>query len=337
MTTTTIAINGLGRIGRTLARLLGEGRSPLRLAAINTLEDADTVVALLRRDSVYGHWPRPVAGSGDGLDIGSARGVRLLREPDPAALPWRELGIDIVVESSGRLTRGERAAAHLAAGAKRVVISAAAPGVDATLCAGVNLASYDPGVHRLISASSCTTNCISPALAVIDQAFGIETCLVSFLHSYTNGQCLADGPGADPRRRRAIHGNLIPTSTSAVEQVPLVLPQLAGRIDGLAIRLPTANTHLAVLTLRCATELTANALQATLEDAVDGPLRGILALIRDPVVSCDITGSAASCVIDTATIAVHGRHCRLLIWHDNEYGYCRRLLDLLSHIAHNTF
>jgi len=333
--TVTVAINGLGRIGRALARILAAGVPGVRLAAVNSLEEAATAAHLLRYDSVYGPCPDPVSLGQEGLEIGCQRGVRFFREPDPERLPWQDLGIDVVIESTGHFTGPGMAAAHLRAGAKKVLISAAADAPDITLCMGVNERKYDPKRHHVVSASSCTTNCVAPVLKVVDEHCGIRTCMVTFLHSYTNGQRLVDGPASDPRRARSIHGNLIPTTTSAVHQVPKVLPRLAGRIDGLAVRLPTPNTHLADLVAVIHQRADRDGLLDTLATAAAGPLRGILALTDGPRVSRDFTGATASSIVDTATLAVHGHTVKMLVWHDNEHAYCRRLLDLLRHIAHN--
>ena len=329
-----IALNGFGRIGRELTRLLfSEYGTGLELVAINSLEGIECAAHLLRYDSNHGIFGLSVAACGPDLVIADLP-VRFLNQPDPSLLPWQELGVDLVIEASGQLTRRHQAEQHLTAGARKVVITAAAHSPDLTLCLGVNQGAYHADRHHIISASSCTTNCLGPALKVLHDCFTIQTGLATFLHSYTSSQNLLDlQRGDDLRRMRAAGRNLIPTTTSASQQLPEVIPELAGKFEALAIRVPTPEVHLATLTALVSRATTADEVVALFSEAAAGPLRGILAVSLDPLVSIDFKGSTPSALLDAATVKVIGGDLvQLMIWHDNESSYCKRVIDLVRYV-----
>ena len=327
-----VAINGFGRIGRQITRLLSsQHNNTLQLAAINTLEDCETIVHLLRFDSIQGVNEAQIYSSANKLFINNTK-IPVYHESVPHDIPWNVDNIDVVIECSGRFTNGRQAAAHLNSGAKKVVISAASEDPDVTICMGVNQPSYDPASHKIISGSSCTTNCLAPLAKVINDNFGIVTGFATFIHSSTNSQHLLDSVDSDPRRARAAGINLIPTTTSAAQQIPLVIPSLINKFDALAIRVPTPDVHLADFTIRLNQKITKADLLKTLEIAAQGEMRRILQVSQEPLVSIDFRNSSHSCVIDATQIKVNHDMIKILVWHANEFSYCQRLIDLVNFI-----
>ena len=332
-----IAINGFGRIGRQITRLLFSGFGKgVELRAINSLEPLECAAHLLRFDSNHGGFSLPVTSRGQELII-AEQAISFYNQSDPGCLPWRELGIDLVIEASGQLRDRHQADQHLRAGARKVVITAAAHNPDLTLCFGVNQDSYRPEIHHIISGSSCTTNCLAPALKVLNDRIAISTCLATFLHSYTSNQNLLDlQQGNDLRRMRAAGKNIIPTTTSATQQLPEVIPELIGRFHAVAIRVPTPEVHLAYCTMSLSRHTTAQELLDLFSEAAQGSLNGILAITHAPLVSIDFKGAKHSSVIDSDTIKViNGDMVQLMIWHDNESSYCKRIIDLVRYVTSN--
>ena len=330
-----IAINGFGRIGRNyLRRLLDKDmvNEGLQIVAINDLYDAGTLAHLLEYDSTFGRLEAEVAYEGGTL-IAGWHEIPTFAERNPDVLPWSDLDVDLVIESTGRLRTRDDAALHLKAGAKRVLISAPGKGVDATLVPGVNADTYDPVRHQIVSAASCTTNCVAPLVKVLHDAFGIEHGYLTTVHAYTNDQNVLDAPHKDPRRARAAGVNIIPTSTGAAKAVGLVLPELAGRLDGVALRVPVVDGSISDLTLRLTTEVTAEQINEAVEEASAGALRGIIRYTEAPLVSTDIVGDPASCVFDAGLTQAAGRLAKVFGWYDNEWGYTNRLVDLTRQMA----
>lgn len=328
-----IAINGFGRIGRQITRLLTSGAGAgLKLQAINSLEPIDQAAHLLRYDSNHGIFSHPVSTEGQNLIIGE-HSIPFLNQPDTSCLPWRQLGIDLVIEASGSLTSARLADLHRQAGATKVLITAAADAPDITLCLGVNHTLYQPNRHHIISGSSCTTNCLAPAAKVIHDEFTIISGLATFLHSYTISQNLLDGNGSDPRRMRAAGINIIPTTTSAREQLPQVIPALSGRFDALAIRVPTPEVHLAYFTAKVNRAVTRAEVITAFTKAANGPFRGIIAVCDQPLVSTDFVESQPSSILDADSIKVLDDLIQIMIWHDNESSYCKRMIDLVRYIS----
>ncbi|MCL5973825.1 MAG: type I glyceraldehyde-3-phosphate dehydrogenase [Ferrimicrobium sp.] len=329
-----VAINGFGRIGRSFVRAVTAGQVPVEIVAINDLTSPSVNAHLLARDSTQGRFPGEVRLEEDELIAGDQR-MRVLSERDPAALPWKELGVDCVVESTGIFTDGERAKAHLEAGAKRVVISAPATNVDATFVIGVNDHEFDASRHRIISNASCTTNCFVPMVKVLDDAFGINQGLMTTVHAYTNDQNLLDLPHKDLRRARAAAVNIVPTSTGAARATSLVIPAMKGRLDGVAIRVPVADGSLTDVTVVVDASVDANQVNTAFAKAAgDGPLARVLVYSEEPLVSTDIVGSSASCTFDSqlTTVLDLGNGTSLVKafgWYDNEWGYSSRLVDLV--------
>ena len=332
-----IAINGFGRIGRNYLRRLTDSKlanAGLQVVAINCLYDAATLVHLLQYDSTFGRLEDEVSHDDDRLIVGRHR-IPTFCERRPDALPWGDLGVDLVIESTGKLRTGDDAALHLQAGAGRVLISAPGKGVDATLVPGVNADTYDPVHHRIVSAASCTTNCVAPLVKVLHEAFGIERGYLTTVHAHTNDQNVLDAPHKDPRRARAAGVNIIPTSTGAAKAVGLVLPELAGRLDGVALRVPVVDGSISDLTLELGTEVTA----ARINDAVaasavaGGPMHRIIRYAEAPLVSTDIIGDPSSCVFDARLTQAQGRLAKVFGWYDNEWGYTNRLVDLTMQMA----
>jgi glyceraldehyde 3-phosphate dehydrogenase len=325
-----IAINGFGRIGRNYLRvLLGQdlSNSGLQVVAINDLFDAGTLAHLLEYDSTFGPLGVEVGHDDDALNVGR-HSIPTFAERKPDALPWADLDVDLVIESTGRLRTRDEAALHLKAGARRVLISAPGKGVDATLVPGVNATDFDPVRHQIVSAASCTTNCVAPLAMVVHDAFGIERGCLTTVHAYTNDQNVLDGPHKDPRRARAAAVNIIPTSTGAAKAVGIVLPQLAGRLDGVALRVPVVDGSISDLTLELATEVTAAQVNGAVAAAAGGSMRGIIRYTEAPIVSTDVIGDPASCVFDAALTQARGRLVKVFGWYDNEWGYSNRLVDL---------
>jgi glyceraldehyde 3-phosphate dehydrogenase len=325
-----IAINGFGRIGRNYLRVLLEqdlSNSGLQVVAINDLFDAGTLAHLLEYDSTFGPLGVEVGHDDDALSVGW-HSIPTFSERVPDVLPWADLDVDLVIESTGRLRTRDEAALHLKAGARRVLISAPGKGVDATLVPGVNATDFDPVRHQIVSAASCTTNCVAPLAMVVHDAFGIERGYLTTVHAYTNDQNVLDGPHKDPRRARAAGVNIIPTSTGAAKAVGLVLPQLAGRLDGVALRVPVVDGSISDLTLELATEVTAAEVNEAVAAAAGGSMRGIIRYTEAPIVSTDVVGDPASCVFDAALTQARGRLVKVFGWYDNEWGYSNRLVDL---------
>jgi glyceraldehyde 3-phosphate dehydrogenase len=333
--TTRVAINGFGRIGRAVQRIVHESRGDLEVVAVNDLTDAPTLAALLARDSVYGRFPGRVEAADGALLIDGAP-VRVLAEAEPAALPWEELGVDVVIESTGRFRTRAGAAEHLAAGARKVIISAPAKGAepaDANVVLGVNFdEAYDPERHHVITNASCTTNCLAPVAKVLHEAVGIRHGLMTTIHAYTADQNLHDGPHKDLRRARAAAVNLVPTSTGAAKAVGLVIPELAGRLHGYAVRVPVPTGSIVDLTIEAERPTSAEEVHAAFRARADsGPMAGILAFSEDPIVSSDIVGSSFSAVYDAPlTSVVDGTQVKVVAWYDNEWAYATRLVELAA-------
>ncbi len=328
---TRIAINGFGRIGRCVMRALTG--DDLEVVAINDLTDPVTLAHLLKYDSVHGTWSGSVE-AGEGSITVNGKAIRILAERDPAKLPWKDLGVDLVVEATGIFTDRAKAALHLEAGAKRVVVSAPGKGVDGTFAMGVNHEDFDPAKHFVVSNASCTTNCLAPMAKVLDDSFGIAHGLMTTIHSVTNDQRILDLPHKDLRRARAAFESMIPTTTGAAKAVGLVLPRLAGKLNGFAMRVPTKNVSVVDLVATLNTDVTVEEVNAALEAAANGPLKGILGVTREPLVSIDFCGNPASSTVDLAlTDVMSSRMVKVVSWYDNEWGYSNRVLDLARYIA----
>ena len=329
---TKIAINGFGRIGRLFLRA-ALTRKDLETVAVNDITDAHTLCHLLKYDSVHGTLAHDLKAEGDTILI-DGKPVKVLAERDPSKLPWKSLGVQIVVESTGLFTSKEKAAAHLAAGAKKVVISAPGEGVDATICMGVNPGAYDPVNHHIISNASCTTNCLAPIAKVLHENFGIMHGLMTTVHAYTADQNLQDGPHRDLRRARAAGLSMVPTSTGAARAIGLVLPALKGKLDGVAIRVPTANVSLVDLAAIVERDTDDKAVNAAMKKAAEGELKGILAYSDEPMVSIDFNGNSHSSIFDAPlTKVMDKRLVKVFSWYDNEWGYSCRLADVTAHVA----
>ncbi len=327
-----VGINGFGRIGRNMLRVAIE-RPDLEIVAVNDLTDATTLAHLLAHDSVHGAFPQPVSVDGDNLRVGE-RTIRVLSERDPAALPWKDLDVQLVIESTGLFTAREKAAAHLDAGARKVIISAPAKGADLTLCYGVNHESYDPGKHDVVSNASCTTNCLAPLAKVLHEQFSIKRGLMTTIHSYTNDQRILDLPHKDLRRARAAALSMIPTTTGAARAVSLVLPELEGKLDGMAIRVPTPNVSVVDLVFESEKTPSAEEINAAVKAAAEGPLAGILQYCDEPLVSSDFNGNRHSSIFDAAvTKVLEPGFAKVLSWYDNEMGFSTRLCDVSEWIG----
>jgi glyceraldehyde 3-phosphate dehydrogenase len=323
-----VGINGFGRIGRNFFRAQQALGADIDVVALNDLGDAKTMAHLLRYDSNLGPFPGEVELA-DGVLRAAGEEVAILSVRDPAALPWGELGVDVVVESTGFFTDREGAAKHLEAGAKKVLISAPATDPDVTLVLGVNDDAYDPEAHHIVSNASCTTNCVAPLAKVLHDLLGIEGGFMTTIHAYTNDQVILDFPHKDLRRARAAAINLIPTSTGAAKAIGLVLPELKGKVDGISVRAPVATGSLTDLVVRVGRETSVEEVNEAFGAAADGPLAGILQYSADPIVSTDINGSAYSCIFDSLLTMVHGDTVKVFGWYDNEWGYSCRLVDLI--------
>ncbi|HTK32634.1 MAG TPA: type I glyceraldehyde-3-phosphate dehydrogenase [Candidatus Saccharimonadaceae bacterium] len=328
-----IGINGFGRIGRLVVRAAVQRGAALEFVAVNDLTDAKTLGHLLRYDSVHGKWPDAGATADGHLSIGG-KTITVLSEKNPAQLPWKKLGVDVVLEATGRFTDRDGAAQHLAAGARGVLISAPAKGADFTFVIGVNHKGFDKSKHTVISIGSCTTNCLAPVAKVLNDAFGIEHGLMTTIHAYTNDQNILDLPHKDLRRARAAALSLIPTSTGAAKAIGEVLPELKGILDGIAVRAPVSDGSLVDLVCRLKKPADKAAVNAAMKAAADGPLKGILEYCTDPVVSIDIVGNPASSVFDSLSTMVMGdRTVKVLSWYDNEWGFSQRVVDALLMMA----
>ncbi len=330
--TIRVGINGFGRIGRNFFRALKEQGADLEVVAVNDLTDTKTLAHLLKYDSILGRFPGEVS-AGEGSILVDGKVIKVLAERDPANLPWGELGVDIVVESTGFFTDANKAKAHIEAGAKKVIISAPAKNEDATFVMGVNEGDYEPEKHNIISNASCTTNCLAPLAKVLNDEFGIERGIMTTIHAYTGDQRLQDAPHSDLRRARAAALNMIPTKTGAAQAVALVIPELKGKFDGLAVRVPTPTGSLTDLTFEASREVTVEEIKAAVKKAAEGPLKGILMYTEDPIVSTDIMGDPHSSIFDATETKVIGKLVKVLSWYDNEWGYSNRLVDLTELVA----
>jgi glyceraldehyde 3-phosphate dehydrogenase (phosphorylating) len=328
-----VGINGFGRIGRNLYRAAYEAGSDLEFVAVNDITDAETLAHLLRYDSILGRFPGEVE-AGDGAILVDGSEIKVLAERDPAALPWGDLGVEVVIESTGFFTKRDAAAKHLEAGAKKVIISAPASDPDITVALGVNFETdYDPDSHHIISNASCTTNCLAPLAKVVHEAVGIERGLMTTIHAYTADQRLQDAPHKDLRRARAAAINLVPTTTGAARALGLVLPELEGKLNGIAVRAPVATRSVVDLTCEVSRETSAEGLNAAVREAAEGPLAGILAYTEDPIVSTDIVKDPHSAIFDAEqTMVIDGRLVKAIAWYDNEWGYSNRCVELAARV-----
>ena len=331
MSTIKVAINGFGRIGRLTFRAL-QNKPNVEVVAINDLTNADTLAYLLKYDSVHGRFPGTVSVSADGLVV-NGKTIKILAEKDPANLPWAAHNIDVVLESTGRFVDRAGAGKHIEAGAKRVVISAPAKEKDiATVVLGVNEEILNDSI-TIVSNASCTTNCLAPMAKVLDDSFGLEKGYITTIHAYTQDQLLQDGPHSDLRRARAAAANIVPTSTGAAKAVGLVLPQLSGKLDGVAMRVPVPDGSLTDLTAILKRDVTIAEINAAMKAASEGPMKGILEYTTDPIVSSDIVGNPHSCIFDAGQTLVMGNLVKVVGWYDNEFGYSSRAADLLERLA----
>ena len=327
-----VAINGFGRIGRNILRAAKKHGAAIDFVAVNDLTDNETLAHLLRYDSVHGRYPGEVGVSADGLVVDGDT-VRVLSEKDPAKLPWKDLGVDVVFESTGRFTKRDDAAKHLDAGAGKVIITAPAKGEDITIVMGVNHQNYDGANHHVISNASCTTNCLVPVVKVLMDRFGVRRGIMTTIHSYTNDQQLLDLPHKDLRRARAAALSIIPTTTGAAKATALVIPEMKGKLDGISMRVPTADASLVDLTAELDKSTSIDEVNDAFREAAAGPLQGILAVSDEPLVSVDYIGNPHSSIVDLlSTFVMEGTMVKVLSWYDNEWGYSMRCVDLAAHI-----
>ena len=333
--TTKVGINGFGRIGRAVFKcILNDPEcSNFEIVGINDLTDSATLAHLLKYDSVQGVSSHEIQSDSEGLII-NGKHIKIIAERDPANLPWKQLGVDIVIESTGLFTKRDAAKKHIAAGAKKVIISAPATDPDVTIVLGVNEESYNSSEHQIISNASCTTNCLAPLAKVMHESFGIKKGLMTTIHSYTNDQKILDLPHSDLRRARAANLSIIPTTTGAAKAVALVLPEIKGKLDGMAIRVPTPNVSLIDLVVEVEKNTSVEEVNQTLRDASDGPLNKIMRFEEKPLVSIDFNGDSCSSIIDgISTKVIEGNMVKVLSWYDNEWGYSNRVKDLLKFIG----
>jgi len=328
---TKIAINGFGRIGRLFLRAAAKSGADIEVMAVNDVTDATTLAHLLKYDSVHGVWPGDVSHSDEEI-VFEGRPIKVLCAADIGLLPWRELGVEIVIESTGRYTERDQAVLHLEQGATKVIISAPAKDPDITVVLGVNDSEYDPARHHIISNASCTTNCLAPAVKVLLDSFGIEQGFMTTVHAMTNDQRILDLPHRDLRRARAASLSVIPTSTGAAKAIGLVLPELKGRLDGFAFRVPVADGSVVDLVVNLEREVTAEEINSAIQAAAEGPMAGILRYTEEPLVSSDIVGDPHSSIFDSSLTMVMGRRAKVVMWYDNEWGYSNRLVDLCSRV-----
>jgi glyceraldehyde 3-phosphate dehydrogenase (phosphorylating) len=330
---TRVAINGFGRIGRNILRAAKKSKADLDFVAVNDITDNKTLAHLLKYDSVHGKYPGKVEVASDGLVV-DGDSLKVTAEKDPARLPWKELGVDIVFESTGRFTSKEDAAKHIQAGARKVIITAPAKGEDITIVMGVNDDKYDPKKHHIISNASCTTNCLTPVVKVLLERFGFRRGLMTTIHSYTNDQQILDLPHKDLRRARAAAMSIIPTTTGAAKATALVIPEVKGKIDGIAMRVPTPDVSMVDLTAELDTNVTVETVNQAFREAAQGSLKGILAVSEEPLVSVDYVGHPASSIIDLlSTFVITDRFAKVIAWYDNEWGYSMRCVDLAVALA----
>ena len=327
-----VGINGFGRIGRNFLRAALASNAPIEIVAVNDLTSIDTLAHLIKYDSILGRLNQEVTFDDSSLTIGGKK-IRVFAEKDPAALAWASVGAEIVIESTGRFTKASDAAKHLNGGAKKVVISAPATDEDVTLVLGVNDSAYDPAKHKIISNASCTTNCLAPMAKVLNDNFGIVRGFMTTVHAYTNDQVILDFPHKDLRRARSAATNIIPTSTGAAKAIGLVLPELKGKLDGYALRVPVPTGSITDLTVELSKEVTAAEINAAMKKAAEGPLKGILRYTEDPIVSADIVTDPHSSIFDAGITKVIGNQAKVAAWYDNEWGYSNRLVDLMKFIG----
>jgi glyceraldehyde 3-phosphate dehydrogenase len=327
-----VGINGFGRIGRNFFRAARRQGAEIDFVAVNDITDSATLAHLLKYDSVHGRLDAEVAATGDGLEVDGAK-LRVLAERDPAGLPWKELGAEIVIESTGFFTDRDNAQKHIEAGAQKVIISAPAKGEDITVVLGVNQDDYDPATHHVISNASCTTNCVVPMASVLEESFGIDRALMTTCHAYTNDQNLLDLPHKDLRRGRAAAVNIVPSSTGAAKATSLAIPKLKGRMDGMAFRVPVPDGSVTDLVCILEREADAKEITAAFREAAEGRLSGILKYTEDPLVSSDVVGDPHSCVFDADLTMAIGNLVKVVGWYDNEWGYSNRLVELTELVA----
>jgi glyceraldehyde 3-phosphate dehydrogenase len=330
--TVRVGINGFGRIGRNFYRAVQASGADIEIVAANDLMDNKSIAHLLKYDSVLGVLPDEVSSDEQSITVGG-KSVRVFEERDPAQIPWGEVGADIVVESTGIFTDALKAKAHIDGGAKKVVISAPAKNDDATFVMGVNHEDYDPANHHVVSNASCTTNCLAPMAKALNDEFGIVKGLMTTVHAYTQDQNLLDGPHKDLRRARAAALSIIPTSTGAAKAIGLVLPDLKGKLDGYALRVPVPTGSATDLTFEAGRETTVEEVNAAVKAAAEGPLKGFLKYTEDPIVSADIVTDPSSCIFDAGLTKVIGNQVKVVGWYDNEWGYSNRLVDLIVHMG----
>ena len=327
--TVRVGINGFGRIGRNFFRAVQASGADIEIVAANDLGDLKTMAHLLKYDSILGRYPADVSVVDGGIQVGD-KVIKIFAERNPADLKWGDVGADVVVESTGFFTDATKARAHIDGGAKKVIISAPASNEDVTIVMGVNHDQYDPAAHTVISNASCTTNCLGPMAKAIHDEFGIVKGLMTTIHAYTQDQNLQDAPHADLRRARAAALNLVPTSTGAAKAIGLVLPELKGKLDGYAVRVPIPTGSATDLTVELAKEATAEEINAAVKAAAEGPMKGFLKYSTDPIVSSDIVTDPASCIFDAPLTKVIGNQAKVVGWYDNEWGYSNRLADLIT-------
>jgi glyceraldehyde 3-phosphate dehydrogenase len=330
--TVRVGINGFGRIGRNFYRALSAQGADVEVVAVNDLTDNKTLAHLLKYDSILGRFPAEVGYDEENILVGGTP-IRALEERDPANLPWKDLGVDVVIESTGFFTKAADARKHLDGGAKKVIISAPATDDDITVVMGVNNGRYDPANHHIISNASCTTNCLAPLAKVLHDNWGIERGLMTTIHAYTQDQNLQDGPHKDLRRARAAALNIVPTSTGAAKAIGLVLPELKGKLDGYALRVPVPTGSATDLTVTLGSEVTVEDVKAAYRAAADGELKGYLTYTEDPIVSSDIVTDPASCIFDAGLTKAIGNQVKVVGWYDNEWGYSNRLVDLVGFVG----
>ena len=330
--TVRVAINGFGRIGRTFFRAAQTEGVGFEIVAINDLTDVETLAHLLKYDSIMGRFNAEVEVK-EGALVVDGKEIKILAERDPQNLPWKDLGVDVVLESTGFFTDGTKAKAHIEAGAKKVILSAPGKNIDGTFVMGVNDDQYDAANHHIVSNASCTTNCLAPMAKVLNDAFGIKQGLMTTIHAYTADQRLQDAPHRDLRRARAAAVNMVPTSTGAAAAVGLVLPELKGKLDGFAVRVPTITGSITDLTFTAEREVTVEEVNAAVKAAAEGPLKGIIKYNEDPIVSKDIEGEPVSTVFDAPLTKVIGDQVKVIAWYDNEYGYVARLVMFTNKVV----
>jgi glyceraldehyde 3-phosphate dehydrogenase len=330
--TTRVAINGFGRIGRNVYRVIQQSDLDLEIVAVNDLTDNKTLAHLLKYDSVLGRLPGDVTYDDDSISV-DGKSMKAFAEKDPSNLPWGELGVDIVLECTGVFRTGPKCQPHLDAGAKKVILSVPGNDIDGTFVMGVNHTDYDPATQHIVSNASCTTNCLAPVAKVLDESFGIVRGLMTTVHAYTQDQNLLDAPHSDLRRARSAAINIVPTSTGAAKAVSLVLPNLKGKLDGYALRVPVPTGSATDLTFTASREVTVAEVNAAMKAAAEGELKGILAYTEDPIVSSDIVTHPASSIFDAGLTKVTGDLVKIVSWYDNEWGYSNRLVDLAAYMA----